>query len=107
HLHTTDLDDAVALLPFKAGGFGVEDDLAHCVRELRCGWGSGKRCQEALPARWRIAASRASTSTRSLSTLPAWPLTQCQLMRWRAVAACSRSHRSRFLTGSPPAVFQP
>src|SRR5690606_17769362 len=29
HLHATDLDHAVALLPGKAGGFGVEDDLSH------------------------------------------------------------------------------
>src|SRR5690606_22266619 len=28
-LHAADLDHAVALLPLKAGGFGIEDDLAH------------------------------------------------------------------------------
>src|SRR5688572_18758184 len=31
-----DLDDAVAVRPFQAGGFGVEDDLSHwCSLELR------------------------------------------------------------------------
>src|SRR5690606_11206588 len=29
HFHAADLDHAVALLPGKTGGFGVEDDLAH------------------------------------------------------------------------------
>ena len=53
-----------------------------------------------------MASSRASTSTRSLSGSPEWPFTQRHSMRWRWVAACRRSHRSRFLTGSPPAVFQ-
>src|SRR5690606_35221460 len=30
-LDATDLDDAVVLAPFQAGGFGVEDDVAHGV----------------------------------------------------------------------------
>src|SRR5690606_8954067 len=31
HFHATDLDDAVALVPGQAGGFGVEHDLAHAA----------------------------------------------------------------------------
>src|SRR5690606_5053437 len=93
--HAADFDHAVALLPFQAGGFGIKDDLAHGLPQL-------------LPAlaRTRMASSRASWSTRSLSGSPEWPFTQRQSMRCRCVAACSRSHRSRFLTASPPAVFQ-
>src|SRR3546814_20345100 len=37
-LHAADLDDAVALLPFKAGGFGVEDDLAHGLESWVWNW---------------------------------------------------------------------
>jgi hypothetical protein len=34
-LDAADLDHAVALLPFKAGGFGVEDDVAHGLQVPR------------------------------------------------------------------------
>src|SRR5690606_11433223 len=109
HLHAADLDDAVALLPFQAGGFGVEDDLAH-GRESGIGnreSGIGKAYSRAFAADLSLmASSRARTSTRSLSGSPEWPFTQRQSMRWRSVAACRRSHRSRFLTGAPPVVFQ-
>src|SRR5690606_13978558 len=37
-LHAADLDDAVALAPFQAGGFGVEDDLAHAVVRILGGF---------------------------------------------------------------------
>src|SRR5690606_21242539 len=90
-LHAADLDHAVALAPVQAGGFSVEDDLAHQ-------WPAARSFRASL---------RASTSTRSLSGSPECPFTQRQSMRWRPVAACRRSHRSRFFTGSPPAVFQP
>src|SRR3546814_13303387 len=52
------------------------------------------------------ASSRARTSTRSLSGSPECPFTQRQSILWRPVAACRRSHRSRFLTAAVPAVFQ-
>ena len=29
HFNATDFDDAVALFPGQAGGFGIKDDLAH------------------------------------------------------------------------------
>jgi hypothetical protein len=29
HLEAADLDDPMSLADFQAGGFGVEDDLAH------------------------------------------------------------------------------
>src|SRR3546814_17362325 len=53
-----------------------------------------------------MASSRARTSTRSLSGSPECPFTQRQSILWRTVAACRRSHRSRFFTAAPPAVFQ-
>src|SRR5690606_16754728 len=93
-LHAADLDDAVALLPLQAGGFSVEDDLAHRWQVYR------------VASRTCSAAARASVSTRSLSGSPLWPLTQRQSIWCRAADACRRSHRSRFFTGSPPAVFQ-
>src|SRR5690606_19191020 len=122
-LDAADFHHPVALLPFQAGGFGVEDDVAH----VQAGSGSGldgrkevaggrtqpgrrtgSRSGASWPAaRWRIASSRASTSTRSLSGSPECPFTQRQSMLWRRQASCRRSHRSRFLTGSPPEVFQP
>src|SRR5690606_22369927 len=88
-LHAADLDDAVALAPVQARGFGIEDDLAH---------------QRLLNF---MASLRASTSTRSLSGSPECPFTQPHSMRCRPVAACRRSQRSRSFTGSPPAVFPP
>src|SRR5690606_6065685 len=94
--HAADFDHPVALLPFQAGGFGVEDDLP--VRF---------RLHQPACSLYFIASARASWSTRSLSGSPAWPLTQRQSTACRAAAACRRSHRSRFFTGSPPAVFQP
>ena len=33
--HAADFDHAIALLPFEAGGFGIEDDLSH-ARALSC-----------------------------------------------------------------------
>src|SRR5690606_22932245 len=67
-LHAADLDDAVALLPFEAGGFGVEDDLAH-GRESGIGNRESGRGYSMVPATALslMASSRASTSTRSLS----------------------------------------
>src|SRR5690606_9283924 len=107
-LDAADLDDAVALAPFQAGGFGVEDDLAH-MRDsgLACMEGWSGRCAQRAAALNRMASLRARSSTRSLSGSPECPFTQRQSITWRPAAACRRSQRSRFLTASPPEVFQP
>ena len=51
--------------------------------------------------------SRASSSARSLSGCPSWPLTQCHEMVWRAMAWSSACQSSTFFTGFLSAVFQP
>ncbi len=51
--------------------------------------------------------ARASSSARSFSGWPAWPLIHFQVTLWRACAASSRCHRSTFYTGLRSAVFQP
>lgn len=51
--------------------------------------------------------ARASSSARSFSACPAWPLIQRHSTLWRARAASSLCHRSTFFTGGPPAVRQP
>ncbi len=53
------------------------------------------------------AAVVASSSQRSLSSWPAWPLTQMNSTLCLLFAVSRRSHRSRFLTGCLLAVFQP
>ena len=51
--------------------------------------------------------SRASSSARSLSSWPSWPLTQCQLISCGASAFSSRCHSSTLRTGFLSAVRQP
>src|SRR5439155_19329992 len=51
--------------------------------------------------------SRASWSARSLTSWPAWPLTQCQRTSCVFRAASRRCHRSTFLTGFLSEVRQP
>ena len=65
-LDAADLDDAMIELGLEAGGFRVEDDLAHGPRVYRNAW----------PDNASIAAL-ARRSTRSLPGTPAWPGTQC------------------------------
>jgi hypothetical protein len=86
-----DFDDAMAAR-VEAGGFGVEQDLAH-------------HWPRAF-SRSRIAA-RACASTASFSAWPSWPRTQWNCTRCRASTVSRASHRSRFLTGSRPLVRQP
>ena len=50
---------------------------------------------------------RASSSARSFSGWPAWPLTQCQVTLWRVRASSSACQSSAFFTGFLSAVFQP
>ena len=66
--------------------------------------GGGARRPDGAPTEQ---AATASSSQRSLSATPAWPLTLCQVIVWRATSASSSSHRSWFLTGCLAAVFQP
>jgi hypothetical protein len=61
HLHTADLDDAVAAVGLKAGGFGIQDDLSHG--------------QDSSSSSWSMAVL-ASWSTCSLPALPECPFTQ-------------------------------
>ena len=51
--------------------------------------------------------ARASSSARSFSGWPAWPLTHSQVTLWRACASSSRCHSSTFFTGFLFEVFQP
>ena len=51
--------------------------------------------------------ARASSSARSFSGWPAWPLIHSQRTLWRACAASSRCHNSAFFTGLRSAVRQP
>ena len=55
-------------------------------------------------SRMPLAARR---SARSFSGWPAWPFTQCHCTWCRPAAASRRRHRSAFLTGCLPAVYQP
>ncbi|MCY1310356.1 hypothetical protein D9M70_605370 [compost metagenome] len=50
---------------------------------------------------------RASSSARSFSGWPAWPLTQCQVTLCRRLASSSACQSSAFFTGFLSAVFQP
>ena len=66
-----------------------------------------RRALTAAPARAAWQAATASSSQRSLSAMPAWPLTLRQLIVCSATSASSSSHSSRFLTGCLAAVRQP
>jgi hypothetical protein len=68
-LDAADLDHAVALLPFQAGGFGIEHDLAHqpCLVCQRSG--GGMRCASAAAR-----ASCIDALVAGIAAVPAHPL---------------------------------
>ncbi len=70
-LHAADLDDSVTQVWLEAGGFGVENDLAHGARVYSA------RPTLREPDNMASIASLASWSTRSLPSTPEWPRTQC------------------------------
>src|SRR5215510_5624671 len=84
------------------GGAGLDVDFGTFL-----GLTSATDSAPVAPARTAAMPSRASSSARSFSALPACPRTQCQRTRFGAKAASSSFQISTFLTGFLSAVRQP
>ena len=110
-LSSTGLGDVVPVQPFARGlvmlemvaGRRLPDDRRLAPRRADGHAPALSGAERRAP--WH--AATASSSQRSLSATPAWPLTFRQVIVCRATSASSSSHRSRFLTGCLAAVRQP